>query len=218
MELKNAVAVCLISLFSATLVVLIARSLDSQAASRLEPQLARIVEELEAIRASGGIATSPGATAKGGSLRDGLVVYYFHSNTRCPTCQAIESQSYETVQAEFAQQLDNGEIVWKTLNYEEPSASELATKFEIQMPVVVLARMKEGQIQDWNRLDQVWGVVGDKPAFAEYIRTEIGEMLNAPHQDPIMAEPGDGPAIPLPAGEASDLPLPTDPVEIPLPQ
>ena len=54
MELKNALAVCLISLFSATLVVLIARSLDSQAASRIEPQLARIAEQLEAIRASGG--------------------------------------------------------------------------------------------------------------------------------------------------------------------
>ena len=68
-------------------------------------------------------------------------------------------------------------MVWKTLNYEEPAASELATKFEIQMPVVVLARMKEGQIEDWNRLDQVWGLVGDKPAFAEYIRTEIHQML-----------------------------------------
>ena len=62
MDLKNAVAVCLISLFSATLVVLIARSLDSQAASRLEPQLARIVEELEAIRSSGGITTAGAAT------------------------------------------------------------------------------------------------------------------------------------------------------------
>ena len=60
MELKNAVAVCLISLFSATLVVLIARALDSQAASRLEPQLASIVEELQAIRKQGGIAASPG--------------------------------------------------------------------------------------------------------------------------------------------------------------
>ena len=46
MELKNALAICLISLFSATLVVLIARSLDSAAASRLEPQLAKIAEEL----------------------------------------------------------------------------------------------------------------------------------------------------------------------------
>ena len=56
MELKNALTVCLISLFSATLVVLIARSLDSQAAARLEPQLARIAAELEALRSA---AVSP---------------------------------------------------------------------------------------------------------------------------------------------------------------
>jgi len=218
MELKTAVGVCLISLFSATLVVLIARSLDLQAASRLELQLARIVEELEAIRSSGGIARSPGATAKGRSLSDGLVVYYFHSNVRCPTCQAIESQSEETLQSEFAAQLESGEVVWKVLNYEEPAASELAAKFEIQMPVVVLARMKEGQIEDWNRLDQVWGIVGDKPAFAEYIRTEISQMLNAPRQEPAMAEPGNGPAIPLPGGETDELPLPAGPVGIPIPR
>ena len=64
MELKNAVAVCLISLFSATLVVLIARALDSQAASRLEPQLASIVEELQAIRKQGGVAAPPDAESK----------------------------------------------------------------------------------------------------------------------------------------------------------
>ena len=105
MDLKNAVAVCLISLFSATLVVLIARALDSQAASRLEPQLASIVEELQAIRKQGGIAASPGTAANTETAADGLVVYYFHSNTRCPTCQSIESQAKETVQTDFASQL-----------------------------------------------------------------------------------------------------------------
>ena len=105
MELKNAVAVCLISLFSATLVVLVARALDSQAASRLEPQLASIVEELQAIRKQGGIATSPGASTNSETAADGLVVYYFHSTTRCPTCQSIEAQAKDTVQTDFASQL-----------------------------------------------------------------------------------------------------------------
>ena len=105
MELKNAVAVCLISLFSATLVVLVARALDSQAASRLEPQLASIVEELQAIRKQGGIAASPGTASNAETAADGLVVYYFHSNTRCPTCQSIESQAKDTVQTDFAAQL-----------------------------------------------------------------------------------------------------------------
>ena len=181
MELKNAVAVCLIALFSATLVVLIARSLDSQAALRLEPQLARIVEELEAIRKQGGVqggtAAAPRPADGGEAAHDGLVVYYFHGNTRCPTCKSIESQAKQVVERDFASQLANGEIVWKVLNYEQPANAELAKKFELQAPVVVLARTKGGKIEAWNRLDEVWGLVGDPPAYAQFVRDQIAQML-----------------------------------------
>ena len=218
MELKNAVAVCLISLFSATLVVLIAQSLDSRAAARLEPQLAKIAAELEALRAAGGLATLPGTSTDGGSLSDGLVVYYFHSNTRCPTCEAIEAQAHETVQTDFASPLRSGEMAWEVLNYEEPAASGLAAKFDILTPVVVLARMKDGQIEDWNRLDKVWGVVGDKPAFAQYLRTEISKMLGAAQQEPGNDEPGDSTAIPTPDAETGDPPVPAAPGDLPIPE
>jgi hypothetical protein len=194
MELKNAVAVCLISLFSATLVVLIARSLDNQAAARLEPQLASIVQELQALRKQGGVATAPGTAAATASeaADDGLVVYYFHSNTRCPTCQAIESQSHDAVQAYFGPQLGRGEITWKILNYEQSASAPLAKRFEVQMPVVVLAKMKAGQVLAWKRLDEVWALVGEKPAFAAYVRDEVQKML-APD-----AEPAKQPPLPVP--------------------
>lgn len=213
MELKNALAVCLISLFSATLVVLIARTLDSQAAARLEPQLVRIVEELEAIRRQGGISASPVAAASKETVNDGLVVYYFHSNTRCPTCQAIESQSHETVQADFPRQLKAGEIVWKVLNYEQPAAKPLAEKFEVLMPVVVLAKMKGGQLQDWKRLDEVWGLVNDKPAFAAFLQGEVRQMLGA-EKSPAPASTKK-PATPTVA--PPDLPLPAPPAKLPVP-
>ena len=93
MELKNALAVCLISLFSATLVVLIARSLDNQAASRLEPQLAQIVDELQALRSQGGLALNTANLRPTEAMQDGLIVYYFHGDIRCPTCRTIESQA-----------------------------------------------------------------------------------------------------------------------------
>jgi hypothetical protein len=208
MNLKNAVAVCLISLFSATLVVLIARSLDSQAASQLEPRLASIVDELRAIRKQGGLATSPGPASNTETAVDGLVVYYFHGNTRCPTCEAIESQAKETVQTDFASQLTSGEITWKVLNYEQAAAKPLATKFEIQMPVVVLARMKAGQIQDWKRLDEVWALVGDKAAFATLIRKETQRML-APEKQPAATPSADAPKIPAPHVEVPKIPIPS---------
>ena len=212
MDLKNAVAVCLISLFSATLVVLIARSLDSQAAAKLEPQLASLVEELEAIRKQGGIAAAPGAVATSDTAAEGLMVYYFHSKIRCPTCRSIETQTREIVQADFALQLGNGELAWKTLNYELPPVATLAKKFDLQMPVVVLARMKAGEVQDWKRLDNVWPLVGDKPAFAEYVRTSIQNML-ASSPEPTLAVPSpDKTPTPQP-----DVPPVNSPV-IPIPE
>ena len=217
MELKNAVAVCLISLFSATLVVMIARSLDSQAASRLEPQLASIVEELQAIRKQGGISTAPTTAGKSEAVDDGLVVYYFHGNTRCPTCQAIESQSHETVKTDFAEPLRRGDVVWKNLNYEQPAVSALAKKFEIQMPVVVLAKMKEGQIQDWKRLDEVWALVGDKPAFATYVRGEIKKMLDGTTNEPPTQTKGEQKTAPS-QSPTDNLPLPPAASSLPLPK
>jgi hypothetical protein len=214
MDLKNAAAVCVISFFSATLVVLIARSLDSQAASRLEPQLASIVEELRALRGQGGVVSASGAPTKTQTVSNGLIVYYFHSNTRCPTCQSIESQAEETVRTHFASQLKNGEITWTIVNYEQPAAKSLATKFEIQMPVVVLARMKDGQVKNWKRLDEVWAVVGDKPAFAKYVGGEIERMLSpgkkaeaAPTQTPGLTIPIPN-AASVPTKKTSTIPIP----------
>ncbi|MBN1854267.1 MAG: hypothetical protein JW829_16175 [Pirellulales bacterium] len=215
MELKNALAVCLISLFSATLVVLIARSLDSQAASRLEPKLAEIVGELRVLRGQGGIASALGTAAPSEAMRDGLVVYYFHGNTRCPTCRSIEAQAKETVQTRFASQLGEGKIIWKTANYEQDSIKPLAIQFEIQMPVVVLAKMKDGQVQDWKRLDEVWGIVGDKTAFTEYVQDEIEQMLTQSESSVLETARGHEPADTIPTTENEaiwDLPA------IPLPQ
>ena len=218
MELKNAVAVCLISMFSATLVMLIARGLDNQAASELEPQLAQIVEELRAIRTQGGIAAvSPGlGTAE--TLEDGLTVYYFHGDIRCPTCQAIESQTHETVQSDFAAQLDRGEITWKVLNYEKGDAAGLAKKFDVHMANVVLAQMNGGEIENWKRLDQVWALVGDKPAFAEFIRTEVNQMLEDDTPPDASSENSSLPDLPVPDTLVPSPPEIDSPADLPLPE
>jgi hypothetical protein len=207
MELKNAVTVCLISLFSATLVLLIARTLDVQSAARLEPQLIRIAEELEGLRKQGGIAAAaPGGQPSSGvseSESDALFVYYFHSNTRCPTCRDIESQAHDAVHTDFVAELNSGRVVWKTLNYEQGANAELAKKFDIMSPIVILAKMQAGEIAQWKSLDEVWGLVGNKPAYAAFMRDQINKMLAAsePETQASVAEPPDS-QVP------ADLPIP----------
>ncbi len=217
MELKNAVTICLISLFSATLVLLIARALDLQAAARLEPQLARIVEELEGLRKQGGLPAGGATSRAEAAVADGLIVYYLHSNTRCPTCRSIESQAQEVVQQGFAAELKSGAVTWKVLNYEDPSVADLAAKFEIQMPVVVLARMQAGEIAQWKRLDRVWALVGDKPGYAAYLRDEISRMVRPAESQPASPSSGDKPAAPAAGGKPADEPV-SSPVDLPIPE
>lgn len=215
MELKNAVAVCLISLFSATLVVLIARSLDSQAASQLEPRLAGIEQELQAIRKQGGFASSPGALPR--EPEDRLVVYFLHGKTRCESCRALEATTEETLKTHFAAQLDRGELAWKVLNFEMPQGEELGRKFDVIASVVVLARMQNNQLtDDWTRLDKALGMATDKAALTQYLRDEIGQMLAKKTAAPPVPKPSE-PAVPVPSTDAPVLPVPKGAQAIPVP-
>ncbi len=224
MELKNAVTVCLISLFAATIVVLIARALDSQAAMQLQPQLQQIAEELQAIRKGGGIAAFSNGAGVSGAVNDGVVVYYAHGNTRCPTCRKIESQAHEAVTSGFDNEIKEGSISWEVVNYETPGGKRFVDDYGVQMPTVVLVRMKDGKAADWKRLDKVWGIVNDTAAFVEYVQTEIRAMREAdkpaaPQLAPLQQASPEIPALDLPA---SDLPLPAavsseDDSRLPLP-
>jgi hypothetical protein len=217
MELKNAISVCLISLFSASLVVLLARSLDLQAASKIEPQLASIVEELRAIRGQGGLALDPSAAAAPATTRDSTMVYYFHSSFRCQTCRDIENQAHAVVQSDFANELAAGAVQWQALNYEQPEGRELAEQFDISMPVVVLARYKDGQIARWKSLDRVWGLVGDKPAYAAFVREEIQQMLGAGATDPAAQTAAPGAEESSESQTPLDIPVPEN-VDLPIPE
>lgn len=214
MELKQAVTVFLISLLAAALVLLIARAVDLQGAARIEPQLVRIADELEALRRQGGIAPAPSASLAVTPSQGGLTVYYLHGKTRCPTCQDIESQAHAVVHSDFSAPLSSGAVRWMVANYEDPAAAELARKFGVQMPVVVLATTQSGEITRWKRLDRVWALAGNKPAFTSYLREEIGGMLQPSSSLPAPAPaeeegPPAKPVAPAPEQPApADLPIP----------
>ena len=106
-----------------------------------------------------------------------LVVYYFHGDTRCPTCRHIEDYSHEAVQGGFAEELAPERVLWRVVNYEQPENSHFATDYEIVAPTVVLVRTADGRVADWRNLGRVWELVGDQDAFTEYVHDEIRSML-----------------------------------------
>lgn len=110
---------------------------------------------------------------------DALVVYYFHGETRCPTCRNIESYSHEAIQAAFAAELAQEKVLWRVVNYEQPEHRHFAADYEIVAPTVVLVRTADGKVADWRNLSRVWELVGEREAFAEYVQNETRSMLGS---------------------------------------
>lgn len=108
-----------------------------------------------------------------------LVVYYFHGETRCPTCMSIESFSQEAVESAFADELAEDRMQWKVVNYEQPVNAHFVTDYEIVSPTVVLVRRVDGKVADWRNLVRVWELVGDRDAFTEYVQSETRSMLGS---------------------------------------
>ena len=112
-------------------------------------------------------------------LTDGVIAYYLHSNTRCPTCKNIEAYSGEAVTKGFAEELADGRLQWRVVNYEKPENEHFATDFEIAAPTVVLVRMVGGDVSKHQNLDRVWELVGTKEPFMEYVRQQTRDFLAA---------------------------------------
>ncbi len=150
------------------------------------------------------LTRSPVAGAK-------LVAYYLHGKVRCVTCNDIERSAKEAVESGFAEELRDGRLEWRVVNYEEPGNEHYATDYEIAAPCVVLSSVRDGRQVAWKSLPEVWELVGDKPAFRAFVQKNVREQLG--RGDTATPTPATPPetktavtAVTLPAPVAAKLP------------
>jgi hypothetical protein len=106
-----------------------------------------------------------------------VAVYYLHSTFRCATCNTIESMTRELLEQSYRQQLADGEIVWIEADFQENEA--LARQFEVAASCVVVAYMRDGEVTDYQRLDEVWTFMKVPEAFNLYVGDAIDAYLSA---------------------------------------
>lgn len=58
-------------------------------------------------------------------------ILYFHGKQRCATCVAIEKNAKEAVEKEFAEELKNGSVVFKSIDISIPENEKIADKYEV---------------------------------------------------------------------------------------
>lgn len=106
-----------------------------------------------------------------------IIAYYFYGNQRCPTCINIETYTQESLNTYFKDELDSNLIVWKPVNVESPGNEHFVNDFQLNMKMVVLAKMHNGELKTWKKLENVWSLSGDREAFLDFIKTETEAYL-----------------------------------------
>ena len=135
-------------------------------------------------RGSSGDVATPSEPAGSSAARraDRTDVFYFHGSVRCATCRTIEAFTREALEENYAGKLRDGNIVWRATNVESPEDRHYVDDFRLSSRTVVLADVRADTVTRWQALDQVWHLVGDKPAFIDYIRDEVAAFSDAQHE------------------------------------
>ncbi len=115
-------------------------------------------------------------TQTAGKEEKGMVrLYYMHAMFRCVTCNSIEERAKKLTEIEFANELSSGIMAWEEVNFQQNQP--LAAKFDVSSSCVVVAVIRNGQIESFERLDQLWSLLEKHEEFDSCIRTAVKNAI-----------------------------------------
>jgi len=106
-----------------------------------------------------------------------VVVTYFHTTFRCPTCLQIEKHTRDTVEKDFAQDLASKRVLFRTIDVQEAENRHFIQDYSLYSKSVVLSLVKNGKEIRWKNLPDIWKYAYSWDKFEQYIRSEIETFL-----------------------------------------
>lgn len=99
-----------------------------------------------------------------------ITVYYFHTNVRCYTCNKMERYTKEAVAERFK---DNKNVVFKSVNTDEPTNKHFLKDYSLYTKSVVLTDTQG----NWKNLDKIWSLVKNEADFKAYIASGVNDFI-----------------------------------------
>lgn len=106
-----------------------------------------------------------------------IIVYYFMTTTRCPSCYKIENYTYSCIVDKFSEELSSGKMEWKMVNVDEKENAHFIKDYELFTKSVVLSKQIDGKEVKWVKLEKVWNLLNDQKEFYDYIESEIRKFM-----------------------------------------
>jgi hypothetical protein len=106
-----------------------------------------------------------------------VVVYYFHTTMRCPTCHKLEQYSKEAIEANFKDALASGKLEYKVVNVEDRGNEHYTSDYQLYTKSLILSLVKDSKELKWKNLDKIWEYVGSKQRFLDYVKSGVADFL-----------------------------------------
>ena len=117
------------------------------------------------------------ATAKSPE-KDRVEVIYFHGKQRCATCMAIEKNAKEVVNTLFTNELENGTVVFKTVDISTPEGEKIADRYEVTWSSLFVNKWKGGKETRNNMTEFGFGYARKNPdGFKKGLADKIRQLL-----------------------------------------
>jgi hypothetical protein len=125
------------------------------------------------------VPASPAAAAD--SLPAGVELIYFHATLRCETCLALEAAIERCLRAEFAVELAEGWLRWRSLDYELAEGSALHAALGLRGSELVIRQRAAGEGGAARPIRSVWNAP-QAAAVCDSLRPIVAETLRV-HRD-----------------------------------
>ena len=106
-----------------------------------------------------------------------VVVTYFHTTFRCPTCHRLEEYAHETVETAFARELEQGKVAFRVINVDDPENQHFIKDYKLYTKSLIVSEWKEGKEVRWKNLSDIWKLVRNREQYEQYVRSEIEDYL-----------------------------------------
>jgi hypothetical protein len=110
------------------------------------------------------------------SIDNGVEVVYFHRAQRCSGCIHAQDMTEYTLNTYFADELEDGGIVFMALNLQDVNNSAMVQKYGAYTSSLFLNDV-EGGVDSIEELTDIWFVLSDDEGFVDIVKTAIEECL-----------------------------------------
>ena len=108
---------------------------------------------------------------------DGTIVHFFHGEKQCERCTNAKAYAEEAVRATFAEQLDDGRLKWRMVNYDQPQNRHFKEKYDLPVPMIMLVKIDGGELIASKGLFNTLLTADDKQACIDYVTEGVQEFL-----------------------------------------